>query len=104
MSQWKEIGVEKAKEKMDSENLIIIDIRDPESYEASHIPDAVNLNGSNIKEFVEGCDKTKPLIICCYHGISSQGAADYFSQLGFAEVYSLAGGFESWSYQYPCEP
>ncbi len=32
----------------------------------------------------------------CYHGISSQGAAQYLVNQGFEEVYSVDGGFEAW--------
>ena len=104
MNRFKEIGAQGAREKMDLEEVVIIDIRDSDSYAASHIPDAIHLTDRNVQEFVANSDKKKPLIVCCYHGNSSQGAADYFSQLGFNEVYSLAGGFEAWSYLYPSEP
>ncbi|MCV6069119.1 sulfurtransferase, partial [Escherichia coli] len=31
-----------------------------------------------------------------YHGISSQGAAQYLVNQGFEQVYSVDGGFEAW--------
>ncbi len=37
-----------------------------------------------------------PVIVCCYHGISSQQAAQFLIHQGFEEVYSLDGGFEAW--------
>jgi thiosulfate sulfurtransferase len=50
-------------------------------------------------------DQQAPLIICCYHGNSSQNAAHYFSEQGCKEVYSLDGGYEQWKVLYPelCE-
>ena len=47
--------------------------------------------------FVSESDKDIPLIVCCYHGISSQGAAAYFAEQGFREVYSLNGGYDAWA-------
>ena len=41
-------------------------------------------------------DKEKPLIVVCYHGNSSQGAAEFFASQGCREVYSLDGGFVEW--------
>ena len=104
MVDWKEIGAQQVKEKIEAGEAEVIDIRDPGSYEAAHISGAVQLNERTVKDFIETADKEKPLIIYCYHGISSQGAAAFFVQQGFKEVYSMAGGFESWSYSYPTEP
>jgi thiosulfate sulfurtransferase len=51
-------------------------------------------------EFLAVADKAKPLIVYCYHGNSSQGAANYFDGLGFKEVYSVDGGYEAWRSKY----
>jgi thiosulfate sulfurtransferase len=39
--------------------------------------------------------------VCCYHGNSSQGAAQYFAEQGFTQAYSLDGGYEMWKVLYP---
>ncbi len=104
MSEWKEISAQRTKEKLDLEDAFVVDIRDPDSYGASHIPDAVHLNDDNVKDFIASSDKEKPLIVYCYHGNSSKGAASFFAGKGFKEVYSMAGGFESWVHSFPCEP
>ena len=93
---FKELDPHKAQEMVEEGSVNVIDIRDPGSYSAGHIPSAVSLNDTNIKEFIESTDKEKPLIVYCYHGISSRGAAEYLSQNGFKEVYSMTGGFEAW--------
>ncbi|MCD8513825.1 MAG: thiosulfate sulfurtransferase GlpE [Nitrincola sp.] len=83
----------------------IVDIRDAQSYQQSHISSAYNLNNDNLHVFLQQADLNTPLIVCCYHGISSQSAADYLASQGFSDVYSLDGGFEQWRIQYPdhCE-
>jgi len=40
-------------------------------------------------------------VVCCYHGISSQQAAQFLISQDFTEVYSLDGGFTDWQLQYP---
>ncbi|MDE0931482.1 MAG: rhodanese-like domain-containing protein, partial [Halioglobus sp.] len=45
-------------------------------------------------------DRDQPLLIYCYHGNSSQGAADYFFNQGFEDVYSMDGGYEAWRLKY----
>lgn len=104
MTDWKEISAQQANEKINTEEVIVIDIRDADSYEGGHIPDAIQLTDTNAKGFFAEADKDKPVIIYCYHGISSQGAASYLAGQGFKEVYSMAGGFESWRFTFPCEP
>ena len=93
---FKELDPHKAQEMVEEGSVNVIDIRDPGSYSAGHIPSAVSLNDTNVKEFIESTDKEKPLIVYCYHGITSRGAAEYLSQNGFKEVYSMTGGFEAW--------
>ncbi|MDA1185872.1 MAG: thiosulfate sulfurtransferase GlpE [Acidobacteria bacterium] len=90
------IDVAKARELIDKSHAAVIDVRDPASYEAGHIPGAEAVNDSNVQAFVQAADRSRPLIVCCYHGNMSQGAADYFHQHGFAETYSLDGGYEAW--------
>lgn len=79
----------------------LVDIRDPQSFTQGHIPGAVRLDNSNLAAWVAAAERGKPLIVCCYHGNSSQPAADYLAGLGFSEVYSLDGGFELWQQSYP---
>ena len=96
MACFEEIDVEQAKKMMASQEVVIVDIRDPQSYEEAHIPQAIRIDQSNIQEFLQKKDKDKPLICYCYHGFSSQNAAEYFHHNGFQKVYSIVGGFEAW--------
>jgi thiosulfate sulfurtransferase len=54
------------------------------------------LSDANIQPFVAGTDRSKPIVVYCYHGHTSQGAAAYLLDQGFQEVYSVMGGFEGW--------
>ena len=74
----------------------LIDIRDQNSFNTGHMDNAINLNDENIESFINEADKKIPTIVYCYHGHSSQNAAQYLSSMGFTEVYSVDGGFEDW--------
>ena len=84
---------------------LIVDIRDTTSYQNSHIINAINLDNDSVQTFIENNAKSRPLIVCCYHGNSSKGAAEYLAAQGFSEVYSLNGGYSQWSAMCPeqCE-
>ena len=101
MEDFKQIDVNEAKKIIDEGNVTIIDIRDPASFQAAHITNAIAITDENVESFIKSADKDKPLICYCYRGISSQGAAEYFKRIGFKEVYSLEGGFEKWKTIYP---
>src|SRR5262245_42914659 len=42
-------------------------------------------------------DRDTPIVFQCHHGIRSQGAAEYFLQHGFRNLYNLQGGIDAWS-------
>ncbi len=83
--------------KITSETVNIVDTRDPQSFALSHIPNAFNLNQGNLEQHLSDLDMDLPLVVCCYHGISSQGVAQFLIERGFEDVYSLAGGFEAYA-------
>ena len=60
---FKELDPHKAQEMVEEGSVNVIDIRDPGSYSAGHIPSAVSLNDTNVKEYIESADKEKPLIV-----------------------------------------
>lgn len=93
---FQRIDVDEAKTLMDEQGALVVDVRDPMSFQAGHIPGSTLVSDENIDEFLQGADKSRPLIVCCYHGNMSQGAAEYFNQKGFGATYSLDGGFEAW--------
>ncbi len=90
------ISVKEAKEELDKRGAIFVDLRDPVYYQDDHIPGAIHVNDENVGAFMATADKTRTHIIYCYHGNNSQGAAAYFEENGFEDVYSMAGGFSAW--------
>lgn len=58
---FKEIAPQKVQEMLEEGAVNVVDIRDPGSYSAGHIPTAVSLSDSNAQEFIASADKEKPL-------------------------------------------
>ena len=48
---------------------------------------------------METADRSAPLLVYCYHGNNSMGAAEYFANNGFTSVFSLDGGYAEYSQQ-----
>ena len=78
MAHIKQIDVHQAKQLEENDSATIVDIRDPASFNAGHIPNAIHLSDGTVDQFLIDTDKNKPLVVYCYHGISSQGAGGVF--------------------------
>jgi thiosulfate sulfurtransferase len=74
----------------------LIDIRMPEAYKDGHIEGFVNVTNNIVKDFLDQTSKEANIIVCCYHGNSSQGFSQSLCELGYKNVYSLDGGYEGW--------
>jgi thiosulfate sulfurtransferase len=95
---FKRISIDEANAMIGEKELTLADVRDPESYAEGRIPNAINILNANLGDFLKNGKKDQPLLVYCYHGNSSQGAAEYFYQNGFKEVYSVDGGYEAWKF------
>lgn len=101
MSNFKHISVQQTADLMLQQNVIIADIRDEQSFAAGHIAHSHHLTDGSLHRFMQQVEFEQPVVVVCYHGNSSQGAAQYLVNQGFEQVYSLDGGFESWRQQQP---
>ncbi len=97
IKDFKTLSVKDLNELIKNKEVTIIDIRDQDSFNHAHISGAISLNNENVDEFVNNTPKNETLLFYCYHGISSQGAAQHFCNLGFKDVYSLDGGYTQYS-------
>ncbi|WP_409308467.1 thiosulfate sulfurtransferase GlpE [Pectobacterium sp. B1J-3] len=100
MEQFEAIDIEQAYVRW-QQGALVADIRDSQSFAAAHIPGASHLTNETLSDFVREADFETPVMVICYHGISSRNAAQYLLSLGFESVYSIDGGFEAWQKRYP---
>lgn len=79
-------------------NLVILDIRPRDEFEAEHIPGARNLDydGHEFRKKVEKIDKEKNYIIYCRSGVRGEYFMGIMKDLGFPKVYNILGGFVAW--------
>lgn len=89
-----ELTIEQARTKTTA---VFVDVREPSEWEQGCIDDAVcwPLSKMTVGQ-IPDIDKNKDIILYCQKGIRSLQAAEIFKNNGFANVYSLSGGFEGW--------
>lgn len=104
MPNYTRINPQTAKALIDK-NACVVDIRDFPSYQAGHIAGATHLSNESLPAFLAQLDREQPIIVCCYHGNSSQQVAAFFAEQGVTESYSLDGGYGLWASCFPdaCE-
>ena len=101
MTTFKHIDVTQTKSLLAHDNIVVVDIRDENSFAQAHIPGSRHLDNGSLSSFLAEVDFATPIVVTCYHGISSQQAAAYIAEQGFDEVYSMDGGFTLWQSTFP---
>lgn len=97
------INIEDAHQKLHQKQAVLVDIRDPQSYALAHTPGAFHLTNDSLLAFMQCTDYETPVMVMCYHGNSSKGAAQYLLEQGYDRVYSVDGGFEAWHRHFSSE-
>jgi thiosulfate sulfurtransferase len=93
--------VEELAQVLNDKTHVIVDIRDASAFANGHITDAHHLTNESLADFLRDADLDAAVVVCCYHGHSSQQAAQFLVSQDFTKVYSLDGGFTQWQLQYP---
>ncbi len=93
---FQRIDVAAARQLLARGDVRVFDSRDPDSFRQAHIASACRLSSENLDAMLLGTPKAAAVLLVCYHGNASQVYGQMFADFGFAEVYSLDGGFEAW--------
>ncbi len=81
-----------------SRDLVVLDVREKDAFEAGHVPGAVNLPRGQLELRVntELPDPTVRIVTCCEFGKISTLAAATLRDLGFGRAVALDGGIKAW--------
>lgn len=78
---------------------VILDVRSPREFEASHIANAVNMDiNGNFQSQVSQLDPSKPVFVYCLSGARSSAAVQILRNSGFTKIFHLQGGLMEWRY------
>lgn len=96
-TSYSRIDVTQARQLLEDPDTVVFDVRDARSFASSHIEKARHMTSATVGEAIALTPRKTPVLIYCYHGISSQTYAQMFVDFGFRNVFSLDGGYEAWS-------
>lgn len=80
-------------------NAVLLDAREPEEYNVSHIKDAifVGYNQFKIKKVTQKItDKNTPIVVYCSIGVRSEDIGERLLKKGYTNVLNLYGGIFEW--------
>ncbi len=75
----------------------LIDVREPNEFEAGHILGARNIPLSQMKVRLKELRPDKPVYLYCQSGMRSGRAAQFLYRKGYKDLSHLQGGFKKWS-------
>jgi rhodanese-related sulfurtransferase/rubrerythrin len=78
---------------------LLLDVRQPEEYEAGHIPGAMLIPLGELEARQQELERDKKIITYCRSGHRSMAAAIALCELRFKDVHSLKGGILNWHYE-----
>ena len=98
----KDINVDEAyiliQNNSENQNFIILDIRTKEEYQNEHIQNSIMIDfySDTFESELDKLDKNKSYLIYCRTGRRTGLTLDIMKELGFLEVYNMAGGITQW--------
>lgn len=98
---YQQITQEEAKAMMDTQEVIILDVREQDEFDTGHIPGAVLLSLGAITEDTADAvipERDSVVLVYCRSGNRSKQASQALVDLGYTAVYEF-GGISTWPYE-----
>ena len=98
---YQQLSQEEAKAMMDTQVVIILDVREQDEYDSGHIPGAVLLPVGTIDETTAAeviPEKDSTVLVYCRSGNRSKTASAALAELGYTNIYEF-GGINTWPYE-----
>lgn len=88
--RWDEVGLKR------SGGAMLLDVRTPEEFELGHLPGAVNIPNTSIRDRLADVPRDRDILIYCGVGIRGYLAERILRENGYERVGNLAGGWKTW--------
>jgi sulfur-carrier protein adenylyltransferase/sulfurtransferase len=97
-SEISEIDATQARDRIESGEPVVVDVREQDEWDEGHIAGAVHVPRGHLESRIERLapDTARPVVVYCSAGNRSAFAAKTLTELGYEDVVSLAGGFTDW--------
>lgn len=93
MGSVERIDAFQAEKLMKESELTVLDVREENEYNISHLPGAIRYQD----DLLDGLSPDQPILVYCTVGLRSNDLAKKLSDQGFRKVYEIKGGILSWA-------
>jgi len=94
-----EISVKELKNKLDNQEIVLVDVREPHEYDICRIEGARLIPLGELPNRIDELDKNDSIVLHCHHGGRSMRALHILQNAGFTKLKNLAGGIDAWAEQ-----
>ncbi|MEG2348673.1 MAG: rhodanese-like domain-containing protein [Clostridia bacterium] len=84
---YKLVSFEQARDMIENEQVILIDVRTKSEYDLMHIKNAINIPVTQIEQKIFPIEQTKPIMVYCSSGSRSKNAIMILNSLGYTNIY-----------------
>lgn len=84
------------KEKLDTEDWTVLDVRSIEEYESGHIEGSINIYTGLLGQNLDKIPMDKPIAVICKSGTRSGFGCSILKRNGVENIYNIMGGMTSW--------
>lgn len=82
-------------QRMATDNLALIDVRERYEWEAGHVPGSTHIDMETLGERLEEIPEDRPVAFLCLGGTRSGHVATTLKARGY-DAYNVEGGFRAW--------
>jgi adenylyltransferase/sulfurtransferase len=93
----KDITVQELSERVKTNHLKLLDVREPHELEISKLPNAVNIPLGQLAARLSELDSAEEMVIFCKSGSRSARGLELLASAGFKKVKNLKGGINAWA-------
>ncbi len=84
---YKLIPFESAKDMIEKNDVLLVDVRTANEYDLMHIKNAINIPVNEIEQRIFQVESTHPLMVYCSSGARSKTAIQILNNLGYNNIY-----------------
>lgn len=90
------IGVDEAKRRLDAGDALLVDVREPDEWQAGHVAGTTHIPLGSITSRASALPKDREILLICRTGNRSAMAQERLKQAGVTNVTNVEGGMTDW--------
>nr|WP_281033913.1 rhodanese-like domain-containing protein [Methanohalophilus mahii] len=93
---YTDVGVNQAKQMLDTEDLFLLDVRTQSEFDEGHIKYANLIGVTLLPSRLDEVPNKETVLVYCKSGTRSASASSTLIGAGYIDVYNMEGGINAW--------